>query len=370
MKGTSAKITGLIVAFGLLSFPLLSLHAEQVVRIIDSEGNELQLVPLDDNSIVKLLSGTGDIEVQSSEFSCGDVSCDDVMISSSPTEGAEFTVDPTEVDPGDNISISWFFPGAWEFMPGGLPGTSWSDGVSRRAKGSEVVSTEGLSDGESHVIEFNDICNGPNCADPRTLSFSIREEGSEPEPEPAPEGCEDVPTLADVSDDWQLADDVVWDRDPNPNLYEEVFGRVFPGPPNGVDFYLDKGRYAAIQFTTPSDLNSRHEGRWSEESHFQLTLGTRWVSISRCPGNFDFNTFEQERCLRRWRRSESGVRWVGPGHDFAGTRCELEPDTTYYYNMLYSSDELDDFPPTQHDCQGDPQCGHITQSSHNYSFDD
>lgn len=204
----------------------------------------------------------------------------------------------------------------------------------------ECTSDDGCTDG--------DVCRDNGCVDP----------------------CEEIPTLEDVSGDWKLAEDVVWDREPDPNSFEEVFGREFPGAPNSVDFYLDKDRYAAIRFTTPSNLHSDHRGRWTEESHYYLTSGTRWVSISRCPGNFDPETFEQAPCIKRWRQSESGVRWVGPDHAFAETRCELEPETTYYYNLLYSRDELIEFPPTQHDCQDDPQCGHLTQSRHTYSSDD
>lgn len=204
----------------------------------------------------------------------------------------------------------------------------------------ECINDDGCSGGK--------ICSDNGCVDP----------------------CGEISTLEDVSGDWKLAEDVVWDRDPDPHSFEEVFGREFPGPPNSVDFYLDKGRYAAIQFTTPPDLHSDHEGRWTEESHHHLAGATRRVSISRCPGNFDQETFEQAPCIERWRQSESGVRWVGPNHAFAETRCELQPDTTYYYNLLYSSDELTEFPPTQHNCQGDPQCGNLIGASSNYSSDD
>lgn len=173
--------------------------------------------------------------------------------------------------------------------------------------------------------------------------------------------CASRPPLSNYGN-WQPASDIDYYDDPDPSVFAEVFHQPFPGTPNTLWFYLEEHRYASIEFTTPSQLNSSHQGQFNSENFgqsFEIGSEQRWVSITSCPGVFDLQHIEEPDCIAK-RNATQEFRWVGPGHDNSEYFCELEPDKTYYLNIVYSENtvELDEFPPVQPDC-GENACGHL-----------
>lgn len=92
------------------------------------------------------------------------------------------------------------------------------------------------------------------------------------------------------------------------------------------------------------------------------------MTISRCPGAFRQSDLEDPDCYFAQLPVETQVPWVGPGHAWKSFRCELQPDTVYYVNMLFSESPAGTVPPVQSDCRssGETHCGLMTQPRTQY----
>jgi hypothetical protein len=326
-------------------------------RTIEIQTDEGQLdVPLDDGVPLRILTD-GDISATAiSGFSCssGGATCDDVQVSMSSSDGGSFTVTPNPVTQGNNVNIGWSGTGAWECSGAGLPGTTWNNQNPKQPSGQQSVGTGSLTAGTSYDVEVT-CSNGP-VTDSRTLSLTVEEDTI-----PDPEGCENVPELSDYPE-WDVAFDVLYGSGTIvPNTWENVFGNPFPEG-GQIRFELAKGRYAAMAFTTPADLSSIDQGRIAsaESAGGSSGPGPRMMSITPCPGVFDPQHVEDPACLKANMGSGTEFNWYGPNHewaDFPGF-CELQADTTYYLNVIFSDSSAGTLPPAQDECRsaGDTAC--------------
>ena len=205
----------------------------------------------------------------------------------------------------------------------------------------------------------------PDTGDPDTGTPDVGEpDTGEPNGEV---NCDERPSLSEHPE-WSVATDVIVGNDnPDPNDYTEVFpGDEFPGTNNNFPFYLEKGRYAAMEFTVPPDLDQRGGWRIAPFTN-QPTIGSGlgFITLTKCPGDFDVTTFDRPECAGIADTSEGWLmpRWTtDPNDPQIHQRCYLEPGETYFMNLAFVAglDETD-YPPTQHDCQDRPSCGYHMQ---------
>lgn len=331
-------------------------------RTIQLQTDDGQIeVPLQDGVPLRILSD-GDISATAlTGFSCPSdgPSCEDVEVSLGTADGGEFTVSPNPVEQGNSVTVNWAAVGAWECEGTGLPGTTWNSSNPKDPSGQQSVGTSALDANESYPLEIT-CSNGP-VTDSRTISLAVEEDTGPP----PPQGCEDVPALGDYPD-WAPADSILrGDNTHDPEVFADIFNSPFPGTTNTAHFEIRKGRYAAIRFQTPSNLNATTEGQFNSVAAGQVYPGgdKRLVSISQCPGVFDPQHVADEDCLKNLNLT-TPMYWRGPDSSDAAYRCNLQPDTTYYLNIVYSRSEVGDFPPEQATCEsGESHCGSLMYHS-------
>lgn len=319
-------------------------------------------VPLADGAPLQILSN-GDISATAvSGFSCptGGASCDDVRVSLDTGNGGSFTLTPNPVELGRSVTINWKGIGAWQCEGSGLPGTTWDGENPKQPTGQQSVKTDGLVAGNSYPVELT-CSNGP-VSDVRTISLAI-EEDTGPE---APVGCEEVGELGDFAD-WAPASSILRnDSTHDPEVFADIFNEPFPGTTNTAHMEIRKGRYASIQFTTPS-MTSSDSGQFNSEAAGQIYPGgdRRLVAISRCPGVFNPPDLEDEDCIKSLGITQ-GFYWFGPDHPDDAFRCTLQSNTTYYLNILYSQSAVGTYPPKQAECEsGETVCGSLLYHTSN-----
>ncbi len=360
MKQNFRSTILIALVFSLAAVPAMA----QTERTLELQTDDGQIdVPLEDGVPLRILSN-GDISATAQAgFSCptGGASCDDVQVSLN-SNGGSFTLSPTTVTQGSNVSIQWNGAGAWECQGSGLPGTSWNSVNPKQPSGSQNVGTSALTAGNSYQVEVT-CSNGP-VTDSRIRTLTVQEDTI-----PDPEGCEDVAELSDFPD-WAEATDALYGSGVvNPSTWSAVFGDSFP---EGGTFHLQltKGEYAAMRFTTPANLNSLSAGSINSEissTSSQSGAGPRMISITTCPGVFDPQEISDSDCLAANVGSGESFKWTGPGHQFAFFQCELQPNTTYYLNMLFSDSDAGTLPPEQATCRrtSDTACSLILEPRDN-----
>jgi len=344
--------------------------ADRTLWLETDEGTLEVPLKLDENLSVL---PSGDISaVASEEFVCSSEpegpDCEDVQVSLTNSHSF-LTVSPGSVNQGDNITISWRARGAWECVGSGLPGTTWNSGSARVPAGSVNVSTSPLDADTEYTVAL-ECSNGPVSAT-RTASLSVADAngGDNGGDNGGPESCsDDSPTLGNFGD-WSRATDVGGSG--NPNIYTNVFpGDEFPGTSNNFPFYLERNRYVAMRFTVPETLVDRRGG-WTVAPITSDTsvsgAGRMFATITRCPGDFNVENFEDKTCAGISTTSEGaiGTRWTTDPNDPDpfDRYCFIERGETYYLNVLYTYPDanVETFPPEQSDCGGRPKCGNYLQ---------
>lgn len=344
-------------------FSLASMSAmAQNDRTLELQTDEGQIdIPLEESVPLRLL-GDGDVTATAlSGFTCptDGPSCEDVQVSLGATDGGGFAVSPNPVELGSNVSINWTGVGAWECEGTGLPGTTWNSDNPKQPTGQQSVNTGALQADQSYPLEV--ICSNGPVTDSRTISLAVDEDTGPP----PPQGCEDVPALGD-SAGWAPASSILRNNSTHdPEVFEDIFGEPFPGTTNTAHFEIRKGQYAAIRFRTPEVLDSTEFGQFNSVSAGQVYPGgdRRLVSISQCPGVFDPQYLADDDCIQSLNLT-TPMYWRGPNSSDAAFRCNLEPDTTYYLNFIYSRSDVGDFPPEQAPCEaGETHCGSLMYHS-------
>ncbi|MBB6087891.1 hypothetical protein [Wenzhouxiangella marina] len=100
------------------------------------------------------------------------------------------------------------------------------------------------------------------------------------------------------------------------------------------------------------DIPSGHQGSIILEvpQFGGAAAATKMWSISRCPGDFNKDLIDGEMgpgCVRRDQFTfVESFRWGGPDFIAASDRCGLEPNTSYYLNLIWTQDQAGT-PPAQ-----------------------
>jgi len=122
--------------------------------------------------------------------------------------------------------------------------------------------------------------------------------------------------------------------------YTPVWGVAFPARTGTGAIPLLNGQYAAMQFSTGSSSGS--DTPWGGSTFGQLLWtasqvnsgGTAMVSISRCPGDFNLTAPTGiPNVTKCYATGNSGS--VGFTLGLTGSRCPLELNHTYYYNIAF-----------------------------------
>ncbi|MDZ7791295.1 MAG: hypothetical protein U5L08_12550 [Xanthomonadales bacterium] len=346
----SPRFAALIAALLSVSTYTAVAQTEKTLELETDDGTIN--VPLDGTVPLRVL-GDGDISATAAEgFSCptGGPSCEDVQVSLLTDDGGSFDASPNPVALGSGVSFSWDSLGAWSCSGAGLPGTTWNGINPKRPRGQQMVNTSSLTAGDSYTVEL--ICSNGPVTDSRTLVLEVQEDTAPP----PPEGCEGVGELSDYAE-WTESTDL---RFGTPPSWEGSFGNGFPKG-NTFELKLDKGEYAALRFTTPSYIGAASTGQINGETSASQSYGPgqRLMSITPCPGQFNPAEIDDSRCLIAQMNTGDQFKWVGAGHSQAQYRCELEPDTTYFLNILFSESPTGVLPPVQSECAsaGHSACG-------------
>lgn len=108
--------------------------------------------------------------------------------------------------------------------------------------------------------------------------------------------------------------------------WTEVFREAFPGPRSDeVRVTVPIRGYYSVEFNTGNAQDTGFFGNIEASGTFGYRLG----AISKCPGDFDV----PEECSHAWGGDNGGIIWTTQGLD---NRCELEPNTTYYWNLTFT----------------------------------
>jgi len=153
-----------------------------------------------------------------------------------------------------------------------------------------------------------------------------------------------------------------------------MFGNAFPESTSSRQFFLDPGHYLALEFDT-GDYVGERSGRISvAEAQFGAPEtfggGQLITSISRYPGDFDGDAIVAESEDACFRVGGVPVSWSTT--DYAGSiwpansMCALEPNTVYYFNIVFSDSPAGTAPADLvWSCSGseDKRCGRLFQVS-------
>ncbi|MEM1080141.1 MAG: hypothetical protein AAGH65_01030, partial [Pseudomonadota bacterium] len=246
----------------------------------------------------------------------GTVSCDDVQV-----DLISFNA-PTTVQVGTNASFNWTSRGAWSCSGSGFASTTWNTS-GKLPSGSEQVNTTGVALGDYDVVL--ECSNGP-VTDSLTRTVTVDDEiiippqcqGREP-----PAGLtQDTTALSDIFNRTFNDPTIIWD---------DIFNAPFPD--GGSEFWrTDRDQYISLEFTTSGVTNGTRGKLEFVNPQGPSNFGLSLVTFSECPG--DFTNQVDPECKKLI--NNGNIRYaVGENPAFT---CELEPNTTYYLNVLHTTD--------------------------------
>jgi hypothetical protein len=276
----------------------------------------------------------------------------------SANEGGSLTVTQ-----GQNIVFDWSARGGWSCAASGLPGSAtWENDAlkSYRTFGGQndgnVVSTDGVAVSTTAYNATLTCSTSSGATTSGSIAITIDEEETNPDPDPNPTFCENRQSLADLTSLERATDVLLSNDSENGESFESVFGNSFPAFQSPQKpFRLFDGFYASMQFTTPSNLTAA--GRLYFNELLGTAGGSRIVAISPCEGDFNPQGLP-EHCVDKV-DGLGNFRWTTSETDQA-RGCLLEPNQTYFLNIIYTSDDVGDW-PLQFSCpfySGTNRCGH------------
>jgi hypothetical protein len=164
---------------------------------------------------------------------------------------------------------------------------------------------------------------------------------------------------------WQQQTDCIFnDSSRDCRDYEATFGS-WPGTSNARQFFLRENRYASFRFVPPANMPSDFQASISiEEPQFGISsTGTKIITISRCPGDFDRDKITEEMGTNRcyFRQITAGDSFLFGGLNSTGSfRCKFAVPADgqpLYLNVVYTTD-VSGTPPENliWGCGGGEQC--------------
>lgn len=316
------------------------------------------LIPLDPAVPVDLDVGTGDLEATAEAgFVCAS-GCDEVDVSLASADEGFFRVNggsAAQVDEGGSVRFDWRARGAWtcsgtlrDSAGAVVTGTSWP-GSGKLPFGPETVVMSVEPDTYSATITCS---NGPENDTAGPLQVEV-----------SPSDLDIPPECQGRQPGGAAASNVCWKGNEQVNCfsYDDVFGE-FPGSSNAVEFFQENGTYTAMGFDT-TGLTAT-SGSWVFDlPQFDVGgQGPKLMTISECPGDFDRDAIQQEMGSFCYEQVQglTNLRWKRAGT--TGARCELDLNTQYYLNILYSTDPEGTAPADlTWDCSGNAtdDCGNL-----------
>lgn len=311
-------------------------------KLIVSQGTENCVFELASGDAVSINPATGDVSAVVSNL-------EDCAGAPEPPEITSFTRAPSSVESGQTVSVNWSTENVDTCSATGtLPTWTGSKGLQGPQNVTVNAPLGTYSVGLQCTGAGQTVTAGP-------LTVTVTDDGG------GGGGECTLPT------GLSRAADAIWGQsasNASGHFWDGVFIGPFPSTTNSRTYFQRPGNYHAIQFNTgnmPSDatgqINSwEPQGPWS----LQAAAGWRIVSFSTCPG--DFNPDGKEPgCIRRIGGTDN-IRWGGAntGDVF---RCALQPNTTYYLNIVYTDSQVGD-PNPNWNCSGPREnCGALMQSA-------
>ena len=348
-----------------------------VVGAAQTEAPEIQvncqdqsqlIIPIEPGSAISINTDSsdpasaGDVELSAAvDFSCspdgaGQVSFDTV-------DGAR----PLSVGSAESVSVP---EGALVRFDWESRGAFACDGVIRDAEGQVVRNwapapielprgplTVGLVDDDGNTLPVGEYSASVRCRNggPSLVSgpVSLSVTGTD-----IPQECQGRQPLnssgsglMEIKAQCSLDSDLVDCKD-----YSSVFG-PFPGINTASrNLFANLDEYWAMKIETGATIDATN-GFWdfTEPQQEINASGPRILTLSQCAGDFDREAIEEEMtgtCYVKTSGFTTTIRWQRPGE--TGTACVIEPDSTYYFNVLYTSDPAGTRPSElQWSCGGD-----------------
>lgn len=340
----------------LVRISALIMFCVSTVSTVAAEPKSLILQTEPEPTVIELIGNvgispsTGDITaVPADPEACsgtGSVSCDDVEV-----ETSSLSVSPSSVAQGDNVRFSWSSRGAWACESTGFG--DWAN-AARDPFGSSVpVSTENLSIG-THSASLT-CYNGPVTGLARSVNIEVLEPDEEVEPSPTPESCDGRGMPSTWNRMTTGSNSCRYSTDGSHRLIQTADCRFFS---ETYPFKFEDLTSNQVALGTPGSNGGRHYIAMEFDSG-NLPAGTegtvdinqpqtsnlenafKYVSISKCPGDFDVDAIEAEMgpgCIIQ--TSWDNFRWGGTDAVSNLYRCGLEPNTTYYFNIVHTNSPL------------------------------
>lgn len=270
------------------------------------------------------------------------------------------------VNQGTDVRFRWQSRGAWACEGSGFPGWNGTGKAPSNASG-QLVSTTDVAPGTYNPELVCD--NGANDSSSLTV---IIEDGPPSGGETA--SCEDRGPPAG----WNLQIECVYNSSSDCRQFANLWG-AWPGSPGITrNFYVNSSnngrRYVAMRFDSGNLSPSKKGAIQLNVPQFGVGIdaGPILFSISECPGDFHKSQLDdamgpgcrQHNTVDNW-GFNTEFRWGGTDYTSTLGRCGLEPNKTYYLNILYANPT----PNTTHPDQLTPfctdgLCGHNMQPFH------
>ncbi|MGK7295442.1 MAG: hypothetical protein ACNS61_06370 [Candidatus Wenzhouxiangella sp. M2_3B_020] len=275
-----------------------------------------QTFPLDTSQPVSVDPGTGDISVTTQDPVVCSVGGDPASISS-------FSLDPIVASQGDgNVTVQAFYTTTDATSCTGTSDSSsfllnsdWDDQtlLTQSAGGEQAfqVNVDNLSTG-SYTLTLQ--CSNAAGSDSATATFDVAEAQTGDCAGTAPTNLTRDTAIIPLSSDETTTFASIWGD--------------FPGA-NTNNWRIRNGQYAALEFSTVG-LSSNAIGQVSIQSGPDNPLGPHLYSISECPGDFGPNVPTNCRKVVDPAQQEELVWAMDP----FSVQCDLEPNKTYYFNMV------------------------------------
>lgn len=280
---------------------------------------------------------------------------------------------------GENLTFRWQTRGAWACDGSGLSG--WTgNGKSANNSGGISVSTNSITPG-NYVASLNCYNGSVEAASPSTVAIEVTDD--EPPPPTTPEGCEDrtLPSTwarkttgsNSCSYQYQGSHGLITTHDcrhfnqvwPFDFDQQESLQRVL-----GVGTTNNGRAYIALEFNSGNlDPSASKKFTVGQPQSSNLDNGPKLYSISRCPGDFNAAEILDEMgpgCIKS--SLISSFSWGGTDSWSNSNVCALEPNTRYYFNIIYTNSPVGTDPSQivpWPDCASGAGCG-TRYSADNY----
>lgn len=339
--------------------------------VIQQPGQSEERIQLEPGSIVRYLSD-GNLEVQASEeFSCGDGSGDcQAELTTYTAQSGGIAVQPGEtltVEQGDTVRFDWSARGGWECFANGLPGSgNWENDAPKayRTFGS-AQQDDSLVDTENVAVSTSAYPASLTClpstgqgGDTASIAIVVEEPD---DTEPGPNDCSNRPSLQDLTDLTRATNVLLESQNDSEDAtsFESVFNLPFPAFGTAQrKFRLFTDTYASMQFTVPNDV--AEAGKFDFNELVGSSLGRKLVAMSPCEGDFNPDGLP-EHCVIDSAGSFGPFRWT-TDPTLTGARCLIEPGETYFFNIIYSTDDVGTW-PVDWSCSSSNRCGNTITSN-------